>query len=99
MPPRSRRRKSINLIDKVINFNLNSTFNSKNSINNELRFSSSNDVTATTAPANEESPTPVIAVDILKGKKAREIHVAGLTCLWDGRASDSMVKKSYVHKF
>jgi hypothetical protein len=41
----------------------------------------------------------VIAVDILKGKKAREIHVAGLTCLWDGGASDSMVKKSYVRKF
>ena len=38
-------------------------------------------------------------VDILKGKKAREIHVAGLSCLWDGGASDSMVKRSYVRKF
>ena len=38
-------------------------------------------------------------VDILKGKKAHEIHVAGLSCLWDGGASDSMIKKSYVRKF
>ena len=42
---------------------------------------------------------PITSVDIRKGKKAREIHVAGLSCLWDTGASNSMVKKSFVRKF
>ena len=42
---------------------------------------------------------PILSVDIRKGKKARDIHVAGLSCLWDTGASDSMIKKSFVRKF
>ena len=94
--PRSPR--SINIMDKVIDDNQNTKLKNPNHIN-EIRFSSSNDIDTTIPLRNKELPIPVTTVDILKGKKAREIHVAGLSCLWDGGASDSMVKKSYVRKF
>ena len=84
-------------MDKVIDDNKNT--NLKNPKYNEIRFSSSNDIDTTIPLRDTELPIPVTTVDILKGKKVREIHGAWLSCLWDGGASDSMVKKSYVRKF
>ena len=86
-------------MDKVIDDNKNTKLKTTNHVN-EICFSSSNDIIDTTIPLrSKELPIPVTTVDILKGKKACEIHVAGLSCLWGGGASDSMVKKSHVHKF
>ena len=81
-------------MDKVIDHDQNTKLKNTNH-NNELRFSSSNDIDTTKPFRNKELPIPVTTVDILEGnKKARKIHVAGLSCLWDGGASDSMVKNS-----
>ena len=85
-------------MDKVIDDKQNAKLKNPNYIN-EIRFSSSNDIDTTIPLRNKELPIPVTTVDILKGKKAREIHVAGLSCLWDGGASNNMVKISYVRKF
>jgi hypothetical protein len=81
--------KRINLIDKIIS---KPFLNDKDLINdvhnNELKFQSSKGKEKKILLA-----CPITSVDIRKGKKAREIHVAGLSCLWDTGASDSMVKK------
>ncbi len=42
---------------------------------------------------------PLTIINVHKGKRAREIHAAGLTCLWDGGASHSIINYSYVKKF
>ena len=63
-------------MDKVIDDNQNTKLKNTNHIN-ELCFSSSNDIDTTKTLNNKELPIPVTTVDILKGKKALEIHVAG----------------------
>ena len=42
---------------------------------------------------------PVTTANIRKGKKGRQLHAAGLSCLWDGGASHSMIRRTYVDKF
>ena len=37
-------------------------------------------------------PLPVVTVSLGRGKKHRATVVAGLTCLWDSGATDSMIK-------
>ena len=72
--------------------------NSKDSFTNdvqeELKFKLSSD----DVDSDGNLPLPIINVHN-KGKKAREIHAAGLTCLWDGGASHSIINYSYVKKF
>ena len=61
-----------------------------------------NELTFQSTKGKEKSillPCPIISVDIRKGKKARMIHVTGLSYLWDIGASDSMIKKLFVRKF
>ena len=82
------------IIDKLISKSLLNNDLINDVHNNELKLQSSK--------GKEKSillPCPIISVDIRKGKKARDIHVARLSCLWDTGASDSMVKKSFVCKF
>ena len=83
--------KRINLIDKLI---------SKSLLNDDLINDVHNKEQKLQSKKGKEKsiliPCPIISVDIRNGKKAHEIHVAGLSCLWDAGASDSMVKKSFV---
>ena len=53
-------------------------------VHNELKFSNQIDTV--------KLPIPVTTVSMCKGKKSCEIHMAGITCLWDSVTSDSMIK-------
>ena len=59
-------------------------------VHNELKFSNQSDHFKLSIPAT--------TVSVCEGKKSRGIHMAGLICLWDSGASDSMIKKLYVRK-
>ena len=42
-----------------------------------------------------EEPLPVVAASIRWGKKQRMTTIAGLICLWDSIATNSMIKRKY----
>ena len=71
--------------------------NSKDSFTNdvqeELMFKLSSD------DVDSDGNLPLTIINVHKGKRAREIHATGLTCLWDGGASHSIINYSYVKKF
>ena len=73
-------------MDQIIDNNLTTNKLINDIRNNELNFS-------TNIVDTIKLPVPVGLVNILKGKKSCEIHVARLACLWESSASDSMIKK------
>ena len=42
---------------------------------------------------------PVVTVSLQGGKINRETIVAGLTCLWDIRATESMIKRRHTNHY
>ena len=43
-----------------------------------------------------KEPLPVVIVSLQGGKKQRSTDVAGLTCLWDSKATDSIIKRTHT---
>ena len=85
--------KVINKLMKESKSNSNDSFT--NDVREELIFKLSSD------DVDSDGNLPLTIINVHKGKKAREIHAAGLTCcfLWDGGASHSIINYSYVKKF
>ena len=81
------------IIDKIMNESKSTMNKLSNDVRNELMYKFSVD------KIGSEGTLPLTIVNVHKGKKAREIHAAGLTCLWDGGASHSIISYDYVKKF
>ncbi len=83
--------KVINMLMKESKSNSNDSFT--NDVREELMFKFSFD------DINSDGNLPVaITINVHKDKKAREIHAAGLTLLWDDGASHSIINYSYVKR-
>ena len=46
-----------------------------------------------------KDPLPVVTVSLRRGKKQRAKIIAGLTCLWDSRATDVMIKRRHTKPY
>ena len=44
-------------------------------------------------------PLPVVTVSLRGGKKHRATIVAGITCLWDSRATNRMIKRRHTNNY
>ena len=79
----------------IDNIMIKSNTNNKlmNDIPNEFKLSTNKNISG-----NKSKPIPVTSENVRKGKKIREVHAAGLSCLWDTGASHCMINQYYVKK-
>ena len=81
-------RKEINILDRIVNNNLRTNKDQHNdAVENEPKFDNSFNLSSGT-----RDPLPVVTVSLRGGKKQRAMAVAGLTCLLDRGATNSMIK-------
>ena len=79
----------INYLDHVVTDNIKKNKNQHNdAIEYEPRFDNKFSLYNRT-----KDPLPVVTVRIRGVKKQRERIIAGLPCLWDSRATNSMIKR------
>ena len=89
----------MNRLNHVVTYNLkNYKDHSNEAINREPTF----DTSSFNLSSGTSDPLPVVTVSLQGGKKHRATTVAGITCLWYSRATDSMIKilhtKNYGRK-
>ena len=85
----SDRRKEINNLSHVVTENLKNCKDQNNeAINSDPKFDNS----SFTLSSGTSDPLPGVTVSLHGGNKHRATIVAGLTCLWDSRATNSMIK-------
>ena len=68
---------------------------SNESINSEPAF----DTSTLNLSSGTSDPLSVVTVSLLGGKKRRATTVAGMICLWDNRATDSMIKRLHTKHY
>ena len=80
-------------MDHIVTDNLKTNkYQSNESINNGLTFDTSN----FNLSSGNSNPLLVLTVSPQGGKKHRETTVAGLTLLWDSRATDIIIKRRHT---
>ena len=81
-------RKEMNILYHIVNNNIKTNKNQRNdAIENQPKFDNIFNLSS-----GNKYPLPVVNVSLRGGKKKRATTVAGLTCLWDSGATDSMIK-------
>ena len=91
--------KEMNSLYHVVTDNLNNyKYQSNEAIKSYPKFDNS----SFNLSRGTSYPLPVITVSLRGGNKHRATTVAGLTCMWDKRATNNIIKirhpKHYVHK-
>ena len=83
-------------MDKVVTNNLNNyKYQSNEAINSEPTC----DNNSFNLSSGTRYPLPLVTVSLLGGNKYRETIVSGITCLWDNRATDSMIKRRHTNNY
>ena len=86
----------MNRLDHLVTDNLNNYKDQSNEvINSELTF----DTSDFNSSSGNSNPLPVVTVSLRGVKKHRATAVASLTCLWDSRATDSMIKRRHTKNY
>ena len=86
----------MNKLDHVVTSNLNTNKDQSNeSINNETMF----DTNSFNLSRGTSNPLPVVTISLQVGKKHVSENVAGLTCLWDRRATNSMINRKHTKHY
>ena len=89
----------MNRLNHVVTYNLK---NYKDQINEAINREPTFDASSFNLSSGTRDPLPVVTVSLLGVNKHRAITVAGITCLWDSGATDSMIKirhtKHYGYK-
>ena len=88
----------MNKLDHAVNNNIKTNKDQLNdAIYNELTF----DTNSFNSSSGTSEPLPVVNVTLRVCKKHRATIDAGITCLWDSRATNSMINikqtKHYEH--
>ena len=79
----------MNRLDHVVTYNLkNYKYQSNEAIHSEPKF----DTSSFNLSSGTSYPLPVVTVSLRVVKKHRATTVAGITCLWDSGATNSMIK-------
>ena len=89
-------RKEISKLYHVVIDNLNNYNNKSNeAINSDPTF----DKSCFNLSSGNIDPLPVLSVYLQGGKKHRATITAGITCLWESGATDSMIKKRHTKHY
>ena len=80
----------MNRLDHVVNNNIKTN---KDQLNGAIYDESAFDNSSFNSSRGIRDPLPVGTVTIRGGKKHRATAVAGLTCTWDNRATDSIINR------
>ena len=86
----------MNILDQVVT-------NNRKTNKDQLNEVTKNETTFDTNSFNLSScniyPLPVVTVYLRGGKKHRATAVAGLTCLWDSRATNTMINRQQTKHY
>ena len=86
----------MNILDHIVTENLkNNKDQSNEAINIEPEFDTSN----FNSSSGTRDPLPVVTVSLRGGNKHRATTLAGLTCLWDIGANNSMVNRLNTNRY
>ena len=86
----------MNKLDNVVTSNLKTNKDQSNeSINNETMF----DTNSFNLSSGTSNPLPVVTVSFQVGKKHVSENVAGLTWLWDNRATNIMINRKHTKHY
>ena len=86
----------MNILDHVVTDNLNNNkYQSNESINSDPTFDTGN----FNLYSGASDPLPVLTVSLRGGKKNIAMTVAGLTCLLDSGATNSMIKIQHTKHY
>ena len=80
-------------MDLLVTNNLNTNkYQSNEAIKSDPTF----DTNSLNLSSGTSDPLPVVTVSLRGGKKSRSTKVAGITCLWDSGATDSLINRKYT---
>ena len=80
-------------MDHVVTGNINTNkYQHNDAINNEPTF----DTNSVNLSSGTKDPLPVVTASLQGGKKHMATNVAGLICVWDSVATNSMIKRKHT---